>query len=524
MTAESLIADKNLKFIFVGGKGGVGKTTVSSSIAMQCSYDRKVLLLSTDPAHSLSDAFRCSFTDEPTTVDGIPNLDVLEVNPDKILAAEIKKWAAEAESAGFDELLNNVKEFQQWLTSVPGIDEATALSNVLKFIEKGSYDVIVFDTAPTGHTLKLLQLPKVLEAGLNKLNSWQSKIWGYWRTIKGAASGKTNLQEIQKKVTKSMEEYKVAIEKIGIMLKDKQRTNFAVVCIAEYLSINESTRLLNELERHEITVSHIFVNMLVQNALLPEEMISLDAILDRANPSQKEKELLNRMRSSVKLCNARRNIQQSYLTQLKQSDEVKSNGITVAELPLLPIEVTGAPELLKFSQLFMPEQFRTQGPSELKEWEPSPYIVDVPRPDPEIKVGGGNVEGKTEEKVEPKIKEPLKIEDSVRIDGLNATQYNGLEGKVCTLANSKGRIGVVIDYQGEKKQLLLKEANLTRITLSVKEKLLADPEVKKILKNPKFKAAWDVCADNPMMAMNYMPDPEIGPFIMKMMKKLRGGT
>eukprot|EP01052_Picozoa_sp_SAG31_P013823 SAG31_NODE_842_length_11586_cov_9.084966_8_plen_147_part_00 len=95
---RALCEDRDLKFLFVGGKGGVGKTTTSSSIASQLAYDRKVLLISTDPAHSLGDAFRMEFCGEPRMVTGVPNLEVMEVNPETNLQAEIQGWAEMAVS------------------------------------------------------------------------------------------------------------------------------------------------------------------------------------------------------------------------------------------------------------------------------------------------------------------------------------------------------------------------------------------------------------------------------------------
>ena len=96
--------------------GGVGKTTNSSTLACQLAYDRKVLLISTDPAHSLGDAFRMQFSGEPRVVDGCPNLEVMEVNPETNLQGEIEVWAALAKKAGMDELVGKVAEFQEWLS------------------------------------------------------------------------------------------------------------------------------------------------------------------------------------------------------------------------------------------------------------------------------------------------------------------------------------------------------------------------------------------------------------------------
>merc|ERR1712086_853440 len=175
---EPILNDHDLKFVFVGGKGGVGKTTSSSALAIQLSYDRKVLLISTDPAHSLSDAFRCQFSNEPTTVPEAPNLDVMEVNPEAGLQDEIAKSADMAAQVGFDELTSKVAEFQEWLTGIPGIDEATALSSVIGLIESGTYDTIVFDTAPTGHTLELRASPEAEGLTIVELPLLASEVTG----------------------------------------------------------------------------------------------------------------------------------------------------------------------------------------------------------------------------------------------------------------------------------------------------------------------------------------------------------
>jgi len=515
MQAQALIENKDVKFLFVGGKGGVGKTTTSSSIACQLAYDRKVLLLSTDPAHSLSDAFRMTFTGEPQPVKEVPNLFVMEVNPETSLQSEIESWSKLAVDAGYSELLSNVQEFQQWLSGIPGIDEATALSNVITHIEDGSYDTIVFDTAPTGHTLKLLQMPKILEVGLDKLKSWQSKIWGVWSAIKGGISGADNPQNLQETVTEKLEKYKAGIEKIGTMLKDQRKTNFVVVCIAEYLSISESQRLLSELGKEGVAVSHVVVNQLVNNALETSQMSQLEALINRADPTPAEcKSILPMMQASIELCNARRNIQQKYLKDLKECNEVKGQGITVVQLPLLSTEVTGPEAILKFSQELVPAGFRGARPLQLQDWKPSPTVISKPV---EYKIG-----------------------DTVKTHSLKSVQYNNLTGEVASFKDD-GRVGVTLTLaNGTSKQLALKPENLSLVAnedVEMKEEpkkasgglggmfdaVMQDPEVVEALKKPKFKAAYEDVKANPMKFMQYMGDPELGPFISKMMGKFGMG-
>jgi arsenite-transporting ATPase len=566
-----LLERKELKFVFVGGKGGVGKTTTSSAIAIQFSYDRKVLLLSTDPAHSLSDAFRLEFSGEPTVIPGIPNLSVMEVNPETTLQTEIAQWAKLAAESGFDEIVSNVQEFQEWLSGVPGIDEATALSNVIGYVESGEYDTIVFDTAPTGHTLKLLQMPQILQIGLDKLNSWQSKLWGYWSAFKGALTNQGQMQTLQAQVAERLTTYKLGIEKIGVMLKDRIKTNFVVVCIAEHLSVNESQRLLRELVRHQVEVSHVVVNQLVTDTLEPQETAELEALLARANPTEAEEgTLLRRMRAALQLTNARRSIQQKYLQDLATCPEVTDRKVQIVQMPLLASEVTGPSALLAFSLRLVPDTYRASflnGPAQLEGWIPHPTQVVLPDPEPVAESAdatpapasestAGTEQAPKRQRVEQHASAAAATEagvfqvgDKVTVSGLTgATQYNGCKGRVVS-AEVKGRYSVIVSYNGTSKKLGLKPTSLTRIvptdsksnanvTASTQgaatgtaagqgggmfDAVLNDPEVVEKLKIPKFKQALDTVKANPMAFFQYMGDPEIGPFISKMMKKMNLG-
>ena len=347
---DKLVENKELSFVFVGGKGGVGKTTTSSALACQLAFDRKVLLISTDPAHSLSDAFRQTFSGVPQAVPGVPNLEVMEVNPESFLKSEISTWAHIADQAGMTDgdLMTQIEDFQHWLVGIPGVDEATALSSVIGLIESGTYDIIVFDTAPTGHTLKLLQLPEIMQIGLNKIESWQSTLWNYWDMVKTV--GTQNPAHLKRQVATRIRTYKQGIEKVGAMLKDSQRTAFVVVCIAEYLSISESQRLLQELAKHKVNATHVVVNQLILDTVGDAESAQVDEAL-KANQV-----LLVKVQSAVKLCQARSSIQMKYFSALAAFPETSK--IEIVKVPLLPNEITGPEALLNLSSYLLPPNYR----------------------------------------------------------------------------------------------------------------------------------------------------------------------
>merc|ERR1719218_414979 len=135
------------------------------------------------------------------------------------MKAELAGWVDLAQELGYDPeskeadggggIGEKIHSFQEWLSGIPGIDEATALSTAIEHIESGRYDMIVFDTAPTGHTLKLLELPTILQVGLDKLESWQATLWGYWEMIRGFTSGSSSDSSgVKERVANKLKEYK----------------------------------------------------------------------------------------------------------------------------------------------------------------------------------------------------------------------------------------------------------------------------------------------------------------------------
>lgn len=567
-------SDDDLKFVFVGGKGGVGKTTSSSAIATLFAEHcgKRVLLVSTDPAHSLSDAFLKDFTNEPTSPGNMKSgsLHVMEVDPAETMKRELGRWADLAKefasesssSSGKDDeenqesndMLKKIEGFQEWLSGIPGIDEATALSSAIEHIESDRYDLIVFDTAPTGHTLKLLGMPDILQAGIEKLQGWQSTIWTYWDVMKGmASSASLNRKSAKDEVATMLENYKRGIQKVALMLQDQRRTRFVVVCIAEYLSVSESQRLLQELKKNKVRASHVIVNQLVvDSALTKEELVELEELAEIGVVAL-DKELLSKTIHACRLTTARKGIQEKYLRQLKKFPETEKILDGICEVPLLAEEVTGVDALRRFAK------YMVNNPPSSEE-KPSENSGCPKRLYDEQINSGQNDEECDKMNVDSNDIDSSWIPsagDSVKIQGLvKAAQYNEKEGMIVSpLDPTTNRYGVRIspfqldgkgEMRGKGKTLALHKQNLlllhdtdakkaknnmdtdpimmptsTEQNVNKAKSLLDDPEIMKMVEeNPKFKEAVLDCLENPMNFMKYISDPLMSPLIAKAAAKL----
>ncbi|MCG2770017.1 MAG: ArsA family ATPase, partial [Anaerolineae bacterium] len=151
-------SDNGLRFIFFGGKGGVGKTTAAAATALYLARQRpeeRILVVSTDPAHSLGDSFDQAIGGQAVPIEG--SLFALELDSERLLA----EWKQEC-----DPMITQVAERGTYfdaedindflLLTLPGLDEAMAIMQIVALAEEGQYDRVVVDTAPTGHTLRLL--------------------------------------------------------------------------------------------------------------------------------------------------------------------------------------------------------------------------------------------------------------------------------------------------------------------------------------------------------------------------------
>lgn len=237
--------------ILFGGKGGVGKTSIAAATAIKCSeMGLKTLITSSDPAHSLSDVFEQEsiIGGELTAVDGYNNLFALETDPKKVLD-EYSHYLEEYPELKL--LLGD--DFEEF----PGANEGFGLLNVIRRFNNEDWDIVIVDTAPTGHTLKLLSFPDFLSKTTIKLirirsalGSFVDKITSFFRRRKEEPKDISNFLEIAKDWS----------EETKKVLSNQQISKFMVVMIPELLSINETERLISNLKIYNIPIGGIFVN------------------------------------------------------------------------------------------------------------------------------------------------------------------------------------------------------------------------------------------------------------------------
>lgn len=227
---RNVIDQESLNWIFVGGKGGVGKTTTSCCLSVQLAKVRpNVLIVSTDPAHNLSDAFGQKFGREPMKVNGYDNLFCMEVDSSGDAEWEQHEAALAAQGIEADGLQSGMGSIMKDLmTSVPGIDEAMAFAELMKMVQEMNYSTIVFDTAPTGHTLRLLSFPKTMESAIGKLLDLKNRFQGLLMNVT-QMMGQGGAEGVEQMIQK-LEQLKGLIDQVHNQIKDPEK-NYFCLCL-----------------------------------------------------------------------------------------------------------------------------------------------------------------------------------------------------------------------------------------------------------------------------------------------------
>lgn len=259
------------QFVFTSGKGGVGKTSISCTMGVALA-DRglKTLVISTDPAHSLGDSLGMSFDGgEPVLVEGTNNnLYCMEIDTAKAVAefkAIVKDFSsAESTGVGTDIARNlGLGEFADLLDNAPpGIDELVALTRVVELVNDGKFDRIVCDTAPTGHTLRLLRFPEFLDGFLGKLLRLKQRLDKAMNSLRSVLGGQSTADAVDA-ASARLEGFRKSMKMVRELIADGSRTQFVVVTVPTGLAMAESERLIKALKADGVRTKALIVNQVI---------------------------------------------------------------------------------------------------------------------------------------------------------------------------------------------------------------------------------------------------------------------
>ncbi len=246
-------AESSFQFLLFGGKGGVGKTTMAAATALDLAQENKVLLFTTDPAPSLADSFGQAVGSEPTAIVGARNLFAMELDAGQVLEEFKKEHGREILTIlQQGTYLEDQETEALFRLDFPGMDEVMSLKKIIDFMERSDYERYIVDTAPTGHTLRLLMLPDLLDGWIKLLARLR---WKY-HTISRQFARAERIEEADAFLL----EMKKTVSKVRALLQNSEKTEFVVVTIAEKMAISETEDILRGLQRLHIPCRHMIIN------------------------------------------------------------------------------------------------------------------------------------------------------------------------------------------------------------------------------------------------------------------------
>lgn len=243
------------EILFFGGKGGVGKSTSASAFALaSAEAGYRTLLVSTDPAHNLSDLFDQTIGDEKTAL--ADNLWGMEIDPQQEARRYIERVKQNLKGVVRSSMADEVNRQIDMAAVSPGSDESALFDRLIHIIleEKEAVDTIVFDTAPTGHTVRLLSLPEMMEAWMEGMLKRRSKVndnYSQWMN---------DGEPVEDPIYQILMERKDRFSRVRRILMDPKRTACVYVLVPEKLPIAETKRALQLLEQVNMPVPAILIN------------------------------------------------------------------------------------------------------------------------------------------------------------------------------------------------------------------------------------------------------------------------
>jgi len=302
--------------VIFGGKGGVGKTTAAAAFALgiaQADATKRVLVFSTDPAHSLSDSFDEPVGERKTGVAGVENLDAMEIDPGtwfEELKQRYRSWTDElfanfSGGSGRMEIKFDREAMRELVElTPPGIDEIAALGTISDLLDREHYDTIVLDTAPTGHLIRFLELPQV---ALSWIRTFIKLLLKYKDVMRA------------NQVAEELVALSKSIKKVIALLTDAERCEFVGVAIAERMSLEETVDLAKALEKLKVPLRKLLIN-----GVVPE--------------------------NTCKFCKSRRKMQQQVMDEFQA--KFRRRGIKILVAPQQPHEIRGKKDLISHFRLW----------------------------------------------------------------------------------------------------------------------------------------------------------------------------
>ena len=265
--AQYMIHHPGLKYLFFGGKGGVGKTVMAGVTALWfAGHGRRTCLASTNPVHSLSGLLDQDVFGRHTPVNGVPNLWAYEIDTRETIERskqDIKdkiQWFLK-----FAEISTKADEFVESATMNPAFEESAMFENMIDLMFKNEYDVYVFDTAPTANARRLLGMSKIYSLWVNKM----------LKSREEARSLRELLSFSKKKEADPLMEYLVEfqgrMEHARVLLTDTEATAFFFVTLPEALPIAVITRFIQWFHDFGIPVGGVVVNMQIDRRTVSDD-------------------------------------------------------------------------------------------------------------------------------------------------------------------------------------------------------------------------------------------------------------
>ncbi|MBN3932954.1 ArsA family ATPase [Streptomyces verrucosisporus] len=308
------------RVVFVGGKGGVGKTSVAAALALgRARSGARVLLVSTDPAHNLGHLWGRPVGDEPVRLAGpgdiVPragaagHVDGLEIDPERTVEQHLSAVAETMRRLLPERMHAPAARHLQLARQAPGTHESAVLERIAEAVElaEEAYDLVVFDTAPSGHTLRLLALPEQLTSWTEALLANRDRSERFGAAVRGLGGGESDRDaELRRILLRRRDRF----SRLREVVTDPARTGFVLVLTAEVLPIAETVEVYEKLTGLGVGVAALVAN--------------------RRSPA-----------GAGELLDRRRRLEDEHLARLRQ----RVPDVPLLEVPLLPGDLVGTKAL-----------------------------------------------------------------------------------------------------------------------------------------------------------------------------------